>query len=235
MSFLDRILNLLRGFASIFVTGIEVNNPEVVYEAAINQRIAQHDKFKEAVARIVSLRNKLTRDLEIKSAKLREVLPQLDAAVAADDDEVALILLEQKNELEPAIATVKAELDRISKQAEEAKDGLLAFRSEIEKLKREKDEMLAKKATAEAQIKIQEQLDGLSTDADIKQLENVREHIGQLQAQADVGAEIHGSSLDARLKKIREKAGSHVAKSQLDELKKMRAAQSAAGAVQRTM
>lgn len=223
-SFFDRLANLWKGFWSLFLTTTEANNPEIVYEAAINERIATHDRLKKAVGSIVYLRNKLTAELEEKEGKLREVLAQLAVAVDANDDEVAMVLLQQKNELEPAIAHLKEELAKVSKQAEDAKDSLIAFRSEIEKLKREKDEMLAKKATAEARIKIQEQLDGLSTDADIKALENVREDIGKLQARADVGSEIQGSSLDARLKKIKERAGDHVARSQLDELKKARAA-----------
>lgn len=235
-SFFDRLANLWSGFWSLFLTTTEQNNPEIVYESVINERIETHDKLKKAVGSIVYLRNKLTAELDQKETSLREALTQLAVALDTGDDEVAMILLQKKNELEPAIAALKLDLEKVSKQAEEAKDGLITFRAEIEKLKREKDEMLAKKATAEARIKIQEQLDGLSTDADIKQLENVREGIGKLQARADVGSEIQGSSLDARLKKIASRAGDHVARSQLDELKKQRAAQMAAGGqVQKTM
>ena len=70
-------------------------------------------------------------------------------------------------------------------------------------LKREKEQMLAKKANAEARIQIQETLDGLSTDADVKALDNVREHISKLQAEADIGSEIQGESLDAKLAKMK--------------------------------
>ena len=42
----------------------------------------------------------------------------------------------------------------MSAQADDAKAGLVAFQGEIEKLKREKHEMLAKKANAEARIQI---------------------------------------------------------------------------------
>ena len=104
----------------------------------------------------------------------------------------------------------------------------MSFQGEIDKLKRERDEMLAKKATAEARIQIQETLDGLSTDSDIKALEGVRENIHKTQAQADVGTEIKGDSLDARLKKIKEKTGDVTARSQLDELKRQMAARQGA-------
>jgi hypothetical protein len=51
-------------------------------------------------------------------------------------------------------------------------------------------------------VQIQETLSGLTTDADIAALDNVRTGIKKLQAEADVGAELEGSSLDAKLKKI---------------------------------
>jgi hypothetical protein len=56
----------------------------------------------------------------------------------------------------------------------------------------------------------------------------VRDHIGRLQAQADTGSEVRGESLDAKLKKIREKTGDVAARAQLDELKKQMAARQAA-------
>jgi phage shock protein A len=116
------------------------------------------------------------------------------------------LLIQKKDELTTAIESLSAELKKVSDQAEDAKAGLLQFQGEIEKLKREKEKMIAAKANAEARIEIQETLDGLSTDADVKALDNVREHISKLQAEADIGSEIKGESLDTKLKKIKEKA-----------------------------
>ncbi len=95
--------------------------------------------------------------------------------------------------------------------------------------------MLAKKANAEARVKIQETLDGLSTDADIKALENVRETIHKKVAEADVTGEIHGESLDQKLAAIKAKTASASARAQLDEMKKQMAAKKEAAAVKKTM
>lgn len=226
--FFDRLSNLINGFFSLFIGNAEKRNPEAVYEAAIEERIKKHRDIKKAVSGIVYLRNKLTDELAGKEKELRDVNAQIPVAVESGDDDVALVLLQKKNELEKQIADLNTELEKVSKQADEAKEGLVAFAAEIDKLKRERDAMLAKKATAEARIKIQESLDGLSTDADLKALETVREHINKLGAEADVGSELKNDSLDARLKKIKEKAGDATARSQLDELKKQMAARSAA-------
>ena len=227
MGFFDRLANIWRGFLSLWVSDIESRNPEAVYESAIDDRVRKHRDLKKAVSGIVYLRNKLSTELETKERELKEVMGQLPVAIDDGEDEVALLLIQKKDELTGRIELLSAELKKVSDQAEEAKAGLLAFQGEIEKLKREKEQMLAKKANAEARIRIQETLDGLSTEADVKALENVREHISKLHAEADIGSEIQGDSLDAKLKKIKDKAANSSARNQLEEMKRQMQARKA--------
>lgn len=239
MGFFDRLANIWKGFLSLWVSNIETRNPEAVYESAIDERVKKHKELKKAVSGIVYLRNKLSSELEDKEKQLREVMTQLPVAIEEGEDEVALVLIAKKDELTAAIEGLSGELKKVSEQAEEAKSGLISFQGEIGKLKREKEQMLAKKANAEARIQIQESLDGLSTESDIKALDNVREHIDKLQAEADIGTEIGSDSLDAKLAKIKEKAANASARSQLDQMKKQMAARkqaaAAEGAVKKTM
>jgi phage shock protein A len=230
MGVFDRIGNIWKGFISLWISEVEQSNPEAVYEAAIEERVKKHRELKKAVSGIVYLRNKLSAELEQAEKQLVEVESQIPIAVEEGEDDVALVLLQKKDQLTGKITQTQFELEKVASQAEEAKSGLIAFQGEIEKLKREKQEMLAKKANAEARISIQETLDGLSTDADIKALENVREHIDKMQAEADVGSEIKGESLDAKLSKIKSKTADVQARAQLAELKKQMAARQAAKA-----
>lgn len=230
MGFFDRLANVWRGFISLWISDVENRNPEAVYEAAINERVKKHRDLKKAVSGIVYLRNKLQADLESKETQLRDIMRQLPIAVEDGEDEVALVLIQKKDELTSQIEQLSTELRKVSEQAEDAKSGLLQFQAEIEKLKREKEEMLAKKANAEARIAIQDTLDGLSTDADIKALDNVREGIQKLQAEADIGTEIAGNSLDAKLRSIKERAANSSAKSQLEDMKRQMAARRSAAA-----
>ncbi len=237
MGFFSRVANVWKGFLSLFVSDLETNNAEAVYESAIDERIKKHRELKKAVSGIVYLRNKLQTELEEKKTALAEIQPQIPIAVEEGEDEAALVLIQKKDELTQAIGQIQAELEKVSQQAEEAKSGLVAFQGEIEKLKREKHEMLAKKANAEARIQVQETLDGLSTDADIRALENVREGIDKLQAEADVGSELQDTNLDAKLDEIKEKTATASARNQLEEIKKQMAAKKAAqeGKVEKTI
>ena len=220
MGLFDRIANVWRGFLSLWVSDIENRNPEAVYESAIEERIRKHKDLKKAVSGIVYLRNKLATELEQKEKSLKDVMTQLPVAIEDGEDEVALVLIQKKDELTASIEDLAAELKKVSDQAEDAKTGLLSFQSEIEKLKREKETMLAARANAEARIQIQETLDGLSTEADVKALYNVREGIQKLQPESDIGGELHEGSLDVKLANIKEKAASSSARQQLAEMKR---------------
>jgi phage shock protein A len=220
MGFFARISNLWSGFLSLFVEGLEEKNPEIVYESAINQRVQQYQKLMKAVSGIVYLRNKLQKELEEKMAKLREVQQQLPIAVQDGDDEVSLVLIEQKNNLTADVDRINSELAKVSQQAEEAKASLITFQSEIEKLKAEKDTMLAKRENALAQKKIHDQLSSLSVDADVKALTSVRESIHRLEAEVDISKEINTSSLDTKLKNIKAKTTNASARNELEEMKK---------------
>ncbi len=220
--FFARLGNLWGGFISLFVGNLEKDNPEAVYEAAINARKKQYAELKKAVSGIIVLRNKLSSELEEKKKAAADIDAQIATAVEADEDDVALVLLQRKDTLTARVAEIEAELDRARDEAETAKGSIITFQAEIEKLEREKVQMLAKKENAQARIQIQESLDGLSMQADIKALDNVRDHIDRLHAEADVNQEIGDVSLDKKLAKIKAASGTASARSQLESLKKAR-------------
>ena len=123
---------------------------------------------------------------------------------------------------------LSGDLDLAQKDAESAKNSLMSVQGEIKKLKAERDTMLARMQSAQARLKIQEQLDGLSVDAEVKALENVRDHIKTTVAAANLGKELSETSLDGRLAALKTQAGDVQAKQQLAELKAKRAAAQAA-------
>ena len=152
--FFERLANVWKGFLSLWVSDVESRNPEAVYESAIDERVRKHRELKKAVSGIVYLRNKLATELESKEKEMREVMMQLPVAIEDGEDEVALLLIQKKDQLTAEIERLSAELQKVSEQAEEAKSGLIQFQGEIEKLKHEKESMLAKKANAEARVSI---------------------------------------------------------------------------------
>ena len=229
-----RLKNLWKGFVSIWISDIEKEHPEIAYENAINSMIEKYSKLKQATAAIIKRREDIDEHLKRAARDLAQTEAELNAAVATNQDDLAVILIQKKNQLETEVAEMRGDLDVASKDADSAKSSLLQVQGEIKKLKAERDVMLARMQSAQARLRIQEQLDGFSVDAEVRALDNVREHIKTTVAAANLGKELAETSLDGRLAALKSQAGDVQAKQQLAEIKAKRAAQQASQ-VQKTM
>lgn len=223
-----RLANLWTGFISLWVSDIEKEHPEIAYQNAIASMIQKYTQLKAATGAIIARRQEITSRLEASERELAAVANDLEAALATNQDDLAVVLIQKKNALDAAITDLRADAAQATADADNAKDSLIQVKSEIDKLKAEKERMLAQMHSAQARIKIQGQLDGLSVDAEVQALGAVRDHIKSQVAQASLGAELQSSDLDVRLNKLRQSSGSVTAKAQLDAMKQARAAAQAA-------
>ena len=224
----SRIGNLWKGFVSLWISDIEKEHPEIAYENAINGMIEKYSRLKKATAAIIRRREEVADRLRTASKELTQVNADLQVAVDTNQDDLSVVLIQKKNVLDKEMAELKGDLDVAQKDADSAKSSLMAVQTEIKKLKAEKDNMLAKMASAQARTRINDQLEGLSVDAEVKALDNVREHIKNTIAEANLGTELKSTDLDQRLQNLRQASGDVTAKQQLSELKAASAAKKAA-------
>jgi len=233
MSALSRLANLWKGFLSLWISDIEKEHPEIAYENAINSMIQKYAKLKSATAAIIRRREDLDERYKKATADLAQTEAELNTAVETSQDDLAVILIQKKNQLSAEISELKTDMQSAHGDAESAKTSLIAVQSEIKKLKAERDTMLAKMHSAQARMKIQEQLEGLSVDDEVRALDNVRNHIKNTIAEANLTKELSDSSLDARLAGLRNQVGDVQARQELEALKARKAAQQ--GQSQKTM
>ncbi len=228
INFMGRLSNLWSGFVSLWITDVEKRHPEIAYQNAIDSMIDKYGKLKSATAAIMRRREEIAARLDSERRELESINADLNAALATGQDDLGIVLIQKKNALEASVRTLDQEMEQARADAQEAKDSLMQVKGEIQKLKDEKDRMLAQMHSAQARLKIQNQLDGLSVDAEVRALDNVREHIKNTVAEAKMGSELRDSDLDVKLAKLRQSSGAITARQQLDEMKRARAGQSEA-------
>jgi len=222
MRFFGRIQNLVRGAMAQWLGRREHGNPGAVYEAAIEERVSQYAKLREAAAGVLYMRSKLGKELQLKSAELARLSKQLDIAVDHDDDAVALALIGRRDALAADVERLTGELTELTTEADGAKKNLITFQNEIARLRDEKVRMLARLANAKARLRLQETLNGLSPDADIRALDTVRDFINRLVTETQITRDLGDTDLEKRLGSIREAEATSSARAQLDELKRTR-------------
>ena len=218
-SLLSRLRNLLRGMFAIWIRDSETQNPRAVYEQAIDERTRQYRQLKEAVAGILYMRNKLEAEITERRAEIARIHDDIRRAVRRGQDDVSLTLIAQKQSLMEELERAERELEGVRSEAEDAKVNLVRFREEIRGLIREKSRMLATLANAQARRRIQEALEGLSVDADMRALESVREHVARLSTEGSLERELGDPGLRTRLRAIRDEAREEAARRELAELK----------------
>lgn len=234
-NFIARLSNLWSGFVSLWITDVEKRHPEIAYQNSIDSMIGKYDKLKSATAAIIRRRQDIETRLGREEADLAAISRDLETAVATGQDDLAVVLIQKKNALTASVAALKSDSEIATRDAEDAKSSLLQVKGEIDKLKAEKDRMLAQMQSAQARIKINDQLEGLSVDAEVRALENVRDHIKNTVAQANLGKELRESDLDVRLAQLRQSSGAVTARQELEEMKRAKAAQAAVNSTGKSM
>jgi phage shock protein A len=189
--------------------------------------IEKYSKLKAASGRIIARKLDVEGRLQSARAEMAKTTAQLSAAMATNQDDLAMVLIQKKNALSEDLTALESDYAEAEKDAEEAKAALLDMKGEIDRLKAEKDRMIAKFQSAEARLSIQESLDGLSIDAEVQALAGVRDHIKGRVAEARLGTEMRESDLDTRLKTLNRTAGAVTARAQLEEMKRAQASAAA--------
>ena len=215
-----RLRSLVRGIFAIWVRETERQHPRAVYEQAIDERVRQYRELKEAVAGILYMRNKLEAEIGERRLEIARLHEDVRRGIRRGEDEPTLALVARKQKLAEDVEQAEGELATLRGEAEEAKSNLLRFRDEIRGLEREKGRMLATLANAQARRRLQEALDGLSVDAEMRALESVRQHVARVASEGLLDRELGSEPLRARLAAIREEARREAARSELDELKR---------------
>ena len=217
--FVARLRDLVNGIFAVWIRDREAQSPDAVYERVIGERVRQYAELKRAVAGILYMRNKIEGEIRDRRGELARLHSDIARAVAKNDDEVALVLIAQKDGLLQDVERSEKELDEVSAECEGAKANLVKFRAEIRNLEREKVRMLAALANARARRRIQEAFEGLSTDGEMRALESVRGEIERMKAESRIDVDVD-SGLEKRVRAIRDEAKLEAARRELDELKR---------------
>lgn len=217
-----RMRSLFRGLLGSWVRDQEQQKPEVVYEQAIAERVRQYRELKDAVAGILYMRNKIESEIAERRAEIARLHDDVRRAVRRGDEETSLSLIAHKQALFEELERAEQELAGIRAQAEEAKTNLVRFREEIRSLVREKGRMLATLANARARRRLQAAIEGLSVDAEMDALENVREHISRVVMEGSVSQELgeDGDAFRTKLRGFRDEARREAARAELESLKR---------------
>src|SRR5258706_7777510 len=98
MGVISRIANLWRGFLSLWIADIEKEHPEIAYENAINSMVEKYTKLKNATAAIIRRREDVDARFKAATKELAQTEAELGVAVETNQDDLAVVLIQKKNQ-----------------------------------------------------------------------------------------------------------------------------------------
>ncbi len=218
-SLFGRLTNLIRGVFGIWLRDTERQNPRAIYEQAINERMKQYRDLKEAVAGILYMRTKLGGEITERRAEIARLHDETRRAVRRGEDDISLTLIAHKQVLMDDLERADRELEGVRSEAEEAKSNLIRFREEIRSLVNEKGRIMATLANAQARRRMQEAIEGLSVDAEMRAIEGVREYVAKITTEGSLDRELGDANMRTRVRAIRDEVRAEAARRELVELK----------------
>jgi phage shock protein A len=206
---MGRIWNLIRGFIYKYIYSVEKENPEIVYNNAIEQVVRSYSLLKGKAGAVVRRAQELA--LEVASTKqsyekVNELL-QAAASLPAEqvDETAAAEMINTRDQLQEKLNGLVSDLSLAQQDQKELTEALLEVESEKRKLLAEKDSQIGRFRSAQARLAIMERQDGTSIDSINQSLTGVRENIKNTIAEASLTKELQSNTLENKVKAFTKK------------------------------
>jgi len=219
-NFISRFWKLIAGVFGRKLDKVELRNAEVIYHNAIAAQQGQERKLKAALGQLVQLRNRAEADLQGLDQDLTLIKSALERAALQSDEEQGIKLIEKRQELESRQQRIRVQHEELTSRIKTAQVSMTESHASIDKLRRERGEFLARKAHAEAQLRIQELSRRASpSHHDTAAVERVREAVEELESVASIAPHLeHGASQEVSLQSLREEQANDTATTEFREL-----------------
>ncbi|MDD3000349.1 MAG: PspA/IM30 family protein [Candidatus Riflebacteria bacterium] len=156
-----RLMNIIRGFFGLFISGLEANNPEALIESEKENLRSQIGRFNENLANHAGFVEKLSRTIKNLQAKERELTAKITANIKANNQKVAGQLAMQLQSVKQQLADNQSQFEiaeKTFKDLSKSRDiAVKEAQAKISKL----ETMVSETRMHEAQAELQEMAKGM--------------------------------------------------------------------------
>lgn len=154
MAIFARIGRLVRGFLSLFISGLERRSPEALMEAARQEFRDRMAQYNQALARMAGIAERLKSQIKMKTERAQDLERRILANYRAGNQDLAGSLARELQELKADLATDTAELadteEAYQANIRQARIAQKEFEEKVNRLERQLSQVKVKEAQAEA-------------------------------------------------------------------------------------
>ena len=200
MGLLDRISMLVRSNVNDLLDRAE--NPEKTLDQVIRDMADAITKAKSQVAETIAQKNLIESNLEQAQRLSNEWGTKAQLAVQKGADDLAREALRRKKDYDANAQVYASQLASQTEVTDKLKADLRALQSKYEDVVRNREVLIARHRTAQAQQKVQQTAAALQGIDPTSELSRMEEKIRMEEARARASAELNESSLDRRFAQL---------------------------------
>ncbi|MGB7088138.1 MAG: PspA/IM30 family protein [Phormidesmis sp.] len=200
MGLLDRFSRLLRANVTSWVSGAE--DPEKVLKQAVIDMQSDLVSMRQAVAQAIATQKRTERQAEQAQRSAQEWYNRAQMALQKGDEEIARNALAQRQSYVQTEQTLTAQIAQQRDIVKQLKANMVTLEGKIAELRTKKDMYIARARAAQSSTRISEMIGNVGTTSAIGAFEKMESRVLDLEAQAEVAAELGVDPLETQFSQL---------------------------------
>jgi phage shock protein A len=204
MGLFDRLLTTARANVNHWMAQQE--DPEKVLETFMRTMQADLVSNRQAVAQAIATARRTDRQAQNAHTQATVWFDRAQTALEHGDETLARQALTRRVSYQSLEQQLKDQFTQQTLLISQLKQTLITLEQKFLQLRTEKEIYTARARSAQASIQIYEMLDRTGSSEAVRAFEKVRDRVDQLEAQAEIAAELNANSLDQRFASLETQA-----------------------------
>jgi phage shock protein A len=196
---MGRFTRTIRGFFGRFLTGIELRNPEILIENAVQDELDNLKKLQVAAARTMAYEKMLTSDAAEKQKIIVARERQARELAGRGQREAAIQVVQQKQEAEASLQEIEGRLDEARRNSKEMEQSFREQERRYNDLVRERAALMEEHQRSRALRAANEARASISLTDSSRDLEKARLAIRQATYEAQAVGELGASETERQI------------------------------------
>jgi phage shock protein A len=196
MGLIDRILRVIRANLNSLLGNAE--DPEKILEQAVMEMQDNLVQMRQGVAQAIATQKRTERQANQAQITAEEWYRRAQLALQQSNEPLAREALTKRRAYQETANALSSQIEQQNNIVAQMKKDMRTLELKISEAKTKKDMYIARARSAEASVRLQEMLDGVSATSSLSAFERMEDKVLQIEAQSEALAQLSGDDLQKK-------------------------------------
>jgi phage shock protein A len=196
MGLIDRILRVIRANLNSLLGNAE--DPEKILEQTVMEMQDNLVQMRQGVAQAIATQKRTERQANQAQITAEEWYRRAQLALQQSNEPLAREALTKRRAYQETANALSSQIEQQNNIVAQMKKDMRTLELKISEAKTKKDMYIARARSAEASVRLQEMLDGVSATSSLSAFERMEDKVLQIEAQSEALAQLSGDDLQKK-------------------------------------